>query len=540
MAVQHEGTSKPQGLHYEIIIVGAGAGFFIYLLYLKVLPKALLFWSVHGGQIELISGVTAVCGIILGVVQLWNRYVDWDYDRAITRKHVNAVSLGVDESGKPVALRQEFRKSHAQICGTTSCGKTESAILPWAIHDIETGAGLLIIDGKSDHSFLDKLYAYVHKSGRTKDFKLFSIANPGPSSSFNPLAGGEPGEVAERVFSSFEFENEHYKNIQYKIFLSLIRLIYSQGRIPTFALVQRLLTDMVILNVWKESCPDENLKREIELFIKTPDKERGENISGLDASLSHFCVGKAAELFNSESPQIDLNEALENGQICYFQLPTLYAPFLGRVTGKLVLQAFQGAVARRHLGMTESKKFFSCFLDDFQDYIYPGFGALLNKSRSANIGVVFSHQSLGDLSKVSPDFRDVVLTNTNIKVVMRSNDPQACEYFAKSFGTAAAEKATERQIKSIFGHTRTGEGSVRDVEEFKVNPNVIRSLETGQGIVTIPHRKGVKILKIIFSMRKDLDPVPLPRVIKDPFILSQSIIPPLSQDIEKYRATDKE
>ena len=74
-------------------------------------------------------------------------------------------------------------------------------------------------------------------------------------------------------------------------------------------------------------------------------------------------------------------------------------------------------------GAQPKNRFFGCYLDDFQDYIYEGFAALLNKSRSANVGVVFSHQALGDLKKISDSFANVVSTNTNIKVVMSSNDP---------------------------------------------------------------------------------------------------------------------
>jgi hypothetical protein len=42
-------------------------------------------------------------------------------------------------------------------------------------------------------------------------------------------------------------------------------------------------------------------------------------------------------------------EAMEKGHIIYFQLPTMYFPFLASATGKLVLQCFQNAVSKRQL-----------------------------------------------------------------------------------------------------------------------------------------------------------------------------------------------
>lgn len=157
-------------------------------------------------------------------------------------------------------------------------------------------------------------------------------------------------------------------------------------------------------------------------------------------------------------------------------------------------------------------KFFSCILDDFQDYIYEGFGSLLNKSRSANVGVIFSHQALGDLDKVSEAFRNIVLTNTNIKVVMRMNDPETCDHFAKTFGTKTTTKVTH---KTKDGDS-TGDGTIRDVEEFNFHPNIFKKLGTGFGVVSIPHRNGVKNIKIKFAMRKDLEPEMLPKIEKIP------------------------
>lgn len=154
--------------------------------------------------------------------------------------------------------------------------------------------------------------------------------------------------------------------------------------------------------------------------------------------------------------------------------------------------------------------FFSVILDDFQDYIYEGFGALLNKSRSANVGVVFSHQALGDLDKVSGAFRNIVLTNTNIKIIMRMNDPETCDHFAKTFGTKTITKVTE---KTKDGGV-TGDGSARDVEQFNFHPNVFKKLPTGWGIMSVPHRDGVKNIRMKFSMQKNLPIHALPPVVK--------------------------
>jgi len=506
--------ADPWSIHANIGLILI-SGLLLYFFSLWLWRNLQGLWASHGW-------VCVALGIaILGTLAawfatwLWNWKSDQEYERGITGPDKNAVRLGSDDKGRPIYLKQRFRTMHAQVIGTTSAGKTESVILPWAIHDIENGNGLLIVDGKSDTSFLDKLYAYAHRANRAQDFRLFSLAHIESSHTFNPMVGGGATEIVERVFSSFRFENEFYRNIQYRIFHLLVRLILAKKVTPTFMLVHRLITDPDLLTVWARDCGDELLRQELLKFVQENPKTREEKTSGLVTHLGHFSGGEFGTLFNSVNPGIQFSEALEKNHICYFQLPSMYLPFLSEATGKLVLQAFQSAVSKRHLARDgKEQRFFSCFLDDFQDYIYEGFGALLNKSRSANIGVVFSHQAIGDLNKVSPAFTNVVLTNTNIKCVMRTSDPDTADHFARSFGTEKSEKTTERRKESIFGATKTGDGSVREVDQYVIHPNEIRSQGTGRGIVTVPHPRGVKIIRTAFERREDLPALSLPEVKK--------------------------
>ena len=125
--------------------------------------------------------------------------------------------------------------------------------------------------------------------------------------------------------------------------------------------------------------------------------------------------------------------------------------------------------------------------------------------------MVFSHQSLGDLEKVSPDFKQIVLTNTNIKVIMRSNDPDSAEHFAKMIGTKTIEKATDRSTRTFFGSQKTGDQSIRETEEYLFHPNLFKSeLERGEGVVVIPHPKGTEVRKIKFATCPDLPMISLP------------------------------
>lgn len=395
---------------------------------------------------------------------------------------------------------------HTQIIGTTNAGKTESVILPWAIQDIQNGNGLIIIDGKSDRGLLNKLWAYACKYGREDDFQLFSLGHIEESSQYNPLLGDSPEEIIERVFSAFEFENSYYKNVQFEVFANLIRLFFSAKRPITFKELNRSLNDTTFLAKLNKSNANTELSDWIDEFIELPAKDRDQKVSGLKASISHFANGNTAELFNSIDPAIDINSALKENKILYFQLPVLLSPFLGSATGKMILQSIQNAVANRHRGTDRKPRFFSIFLDDFTEYLYPGFVSILNKSRSANVGIVFAHQALGDIKGLGDSIANSILTNSNLKVFMRGNDPESAEYFSNLIGTQKTHKITERKKKTLLKETYTGDQSAREVEAYIVHPNKFKKgLGTGEAIMVAPVFTETQTVELKFQMYPDLE-----------------------------------
>ncbi|NBU21351.1 hypothetical protein EBS43_08090 [bacterium] len=415
------------------------------------------------------------------------------------------------ESHKTIHLKEDFRTAHTQVIGSTNAGKTASVILPWAVQDIEKGRGLLIIDGKADQSFLNKIYSYAVRSNRQREFKVFSLANPTLSSTYNPFCEGTAEQITERFFSTLEMSDPYYESIQFAALRTILSLLIRRGEKPLPGVIRELLRDKEKLRGWLIGLNDLNLSREIQTMLQDSQEEFQKKYSGLVTALGHFSYGSTSALYNARYPEIDILEVIKRKQICYFQLPTMQFPFLGEATGKLVLQSLQSAVSEIQVNSRTSSSLFSVYLDDFNDYIYPAFASLLNKSRSAHVGVVFSHQSLGDLEKVGPDFKQIVLTNTNIKVIMRSNDPDSAEYFASLIGTKEGEKTTQRRSRTILGSQETGEQSVRVTEEFKFHPNLFKSeLGRGEGIVVIPHPQGTEVKRVAFTTVPDLPVISLP------------------------------
>lgn len=427
----------------------------------------------------------------------------------------DSIFAGQTKDGDRVDIKHAYRRMHTQVVGTTNAGKTESVIVPWAVDDMKRGRGLLVIDGKSDRSLLDKLYAYALRHGRLKDVRILSICSPEISHTFNPLAGGSPLEITERVFKALTFENEYYKDLQYEALLYSLLILEACEIVPTPIRVVEIFRSTAQM---KKLALKSNKKQLIDWasdFLRLSREEREQRTSGLISKFQAFTVGATASIFNHDDSQINLELALAANHIIYCQLPVLKIPTLGMTTGKLILQALQGAIASRHLGSAGSREFFSVYLDDFTEYLTEGFVSTLNKSRSANILVTFAHQALGDLAVLGDEIKNTILTNANLKVFMRTNEPTSAEYFSEVIGTAQGRKLTERQTSGVFGATKTGDGSVRDVEEFKYHPNIFKQdLGTGEAVVVIPHSKGALPVRLKFRRIPDLKVLDIPHVLK--------------------------
>lgn len=528
-----EDKAQPFSGVERIIIAG--------LILLFILNGIERFW----GWIQTPRHFALVAGLLLLAFILIGRII-WEkikkilekniFEKAITAKVDDSVFCGTTDKGEDIWVKSRQRAMHTQVIGTTNAGKTESVILPWAIQDIHSGKGLLLIDGKADNSLIDKLWAYTKLAGREEHFRLFSLSRREQSFQFNPLLGGTAEEITERVFNAFDFENPHFRSLQYEVMNQVMRIFEASDTVPTFPRLHQVISRPRVMQKMVVEVKDPEVRRWYVNFCEMSSRDREERTSGLLSAIGHFAFGENSKLFNPEKGAITIDQALRENQIVYFQLPVLLSPFLGKATGKLVLQSLQAAVANRHrLAQGEEKKFFSVFLDDFSEYLYEGFVSILNKSRSANVGIVFAHQALGDITILGEPVANSIMTNANVKVFMRGNDPDSAEYFSKVIGTSATTKFTERQKKSILGVSKSGDVSARDVEEFAVHPNIFKKdLGVGEAIMIIPHERGAKTVRIKFSKTDDLEPKQIPEITK-------SLMPLLDEKSEETNSdTPKE
>jgi len=109
--------------------------------------------------------------------------------------------------------------------------------------------------------------------------------------------------------------------------------------------------------------------------------------------------------------------------------------------------------------------------------------ALLARGREAGVSVLVATQELADLDRAAPWVRDQVLGNTAVKIAHRQDVPASAHAIAQMVGTEKVWEHTHQTGNRWFGGHDSGRGTRRQVEQFVVHPNEIKSLRTGQAVV---------------------------------------------------------
>jgi uncharacterized protein YifN (PemK superfamily) len=419
--------------------------------------------------------------------------------------------------GRRIKISDLNRLGQVQIPGATGRGKTESIILPWMVQDFRRGRSLCLIDGKGDPELVERFYDAVGVGHKSERVFVFDPMSP-KSEAINPIASGSAQQITDRVMNSFNFEDPYYKSVQADALLTVVSLILEIENKVTFIGIEKTLTDMDHLSSLVNRSKDEKVKSKARSLIRQKDDVRAQNHSGLLTQLSPFTSGELAGLVNGDkdrSKQISLMDLLVNnqdqGSAILILLPTLIYQDVGRSLGRMILQELAYCVGMRAAKVGKSFPFAAVFLDEFSSFAYSGFEQILNKARSSQVALHLSHQSIGDLESVSPQFAKIVNTNTNVKCLLGLNDPDTAEFFARHMGTNTTEKFTERseEREGLFSVTdeRTGMKSIRETEIYKVHPNILKSMSSGQGVLHVPTKYGALTEEIQFFNLVALDEV---------------------------------
>lgn len=395
----------------------------------------------------------------------------------------SSVYMGEDiDLGANIYLPDNIRTRHVHILGATGSGKTESVILNFLKQDVGRGLGTIILDAKGDQSFLDELDQCVPE----EKLLIFDLGSES-SLTYNPLLSGSALESAQRLFSSMTWSEEYYKS---KALSSLQRIFQTHfevtGRNPTLIEISQYLETPKRYSSFVSS----------EDFPESLAIDEFRDLSGLRDQVRSLTLGNLEKSLSPIVSDIDLAKASE-GYVIYFRLQSLISPQIVAVLGKLVINHlnFIAGTIHRENGAekkeekSKERKIVPIYFDEFASFACVEFADLISKARSAKFALHFSHQSIGDIMEVSIGFLNRITDNAATKIILRINDPDSAEFFARSFGTKEYQKTTQRitNTKEIEDAEIVGEGTAREAHQFRASPDLLKTLPTGTGAVLIAH-----------------------------------------------------
>lgn len=96
------------------------------------------------------------------------------------------------------------------------------------------------------------------------------------------------------------------------------------------------------------------------------------------------------------------------------------------------------------------------------------------------MSVIVAHQEICDLQRISPEFAGRLMGNTSTLYAFLQKRPESAELISGIAGTRKAWKETVQSEKFFGIDFPTGNKSLREVEEFNIHPNLIKTLKVGK------------------------------------------------------------
>ncbi len=481
-------------------------------IWVFVIPYTLLYYNRANENIFLITKI-AICGSsAIALIDPVAREYDASYFtmvfilafmgmyflywKAAEKKKVNLgeYPLSLDPKGR-IQIPTSSLHENVHIVGGTGTGKTSFVIKPLVEQTIKQGLGCFIYDVKAN---MKRDIAYYGMKG-DRFIYHFNLSEPSVSHSYNPLYGNNADAIANRVFTALYYDNKntepYYVELADAFLHNLVGLLKKEIKTITF---QDLLLATQEADTFKTIgwlCAKHPGTYYAQYFRdqwmgKSP-KDRRAELSGLVNKLQRFCNSEWSYLLNVREADIRMDQVMDYGEILLFSPDSARYPEDAKRISILAMMDMAEKLSARY-NPELKKKPFRVFLDEFYNLAYPRFIDFINKCREAQVNLFLAHQSLGDLRGVSQEFLEQVMNTASNKIVLRVNDPDTAESFARQFGT---EQDTNYKVESYAANGSALGYSKPPVEKFRFHPNRIKELKVGQAIVKVVGEGGVQLLQ---------------------------------------------
>ena len=205
------------------------------------------------------------------------------------------------------------------------------------------------------------------------------------------------------------------------------------------------------------------------------------SLQGLRVQLGSIVYSDFGDRVLAAPDAIDLFETVRQGKIAFMFLDTRRFGETARSIGRFIIQDLKAVSARIDSEVRASdRRPFTVIIDEFADLADEEFVGFLDRARSSRIGIVVAHQEISDLDRISPQFCGRLMGNTATLFAFLQKRPESAELICGIAGTRRVKEVTHQFDSKMLFRIPTGMQSQKEVDEFIVHPNVIKSLGVGE------------------------------------------------------------
>lgn len=397
------------------------------------------------------------------------------------RHPAGGIRLGADKDNrkKPFDLAVSELGQHVFIPGASGSGKT-TTLARLADGAMASGYGVVIVDCKGGG------LGGIAKKLAASNGAPYLVVDPDDSATigYNP-ATGDPADVTNKLIGAFNYgeQGEIYKQVAMRILPVVVMGLVAAKKPVTLATI----ADACDTNALAQLGYDAGGQLQ-DALIKLAGAD-GVGKAGLDSLQYRFGAlqnGKFGKLFDM-TPALDWDTALAKQSVIYLALPATAASEDVELMGRVIAQDLKQVCGRRLRAQANGAVLQPALVafDEFAALREAGqITDLLLQARQAAMAVVLSTQFLP---------QDIPIRKAALSaglLLAHRLEAQDAEDVAAQFGTRKTWKVTQ-QIDWESGTSQ--KGSVRDVEEYIVHPNSLRTFATGTAAVrSVPtNRTGI-------------------------------------------------
>ncbi|WP_409286782.1 type IV secretory system conjugative DNA transfer family protein [Pseudomonas guariconensis] len=414
----------------------------------------------------------------------------------------------------PFMLSDDIMTRHMALLAATGTGKTE-LILAIAQQQIKKGAGFLLVEAKADTDLSGAIYGMMEAAGRLDQFKLISFEFPEISHTYNPFfSGGARTTLSTAMKVQAASKEEFWTDVaRYSLSAAILCMKLQPGE-PAFHIKDMIavLSDFDIFLTYVDAIREadsEDHKDGKEFLLsylrfwrdedqESWDRKKYKNLlQGTISKLSAFAHSEYSRIVNTYSPDVELKDAILNGEVVVLSMSALADQDGVALMGKLFISDLARAIGEIQLQKLKPLMICPAIFDEYGSFADESQITLFQLARSANVPIIIAFQGVGFLQQRSAPFVEMVLGNCWTQIYCDIRDAETRAFACKLAGTTIRKYEQESEGSSTgASHSSEQSGLIANenvgsstsigtkaTREDLLQPDDFQTLDEGDGVI---------------------------------------------------------